>query len=439
MLRRPFALFFILFFSFTLIFFTGCRFNKKSVESEQSQDWRGVITLWDFPRWRDKNGDRFGWIKAKISEFEKNHPGVFIDLRRLKWEYGFIELRAAAAAGTPPDIAPVGADFDFISAGYLEPLDDFIKPEDMAKYDKRAAEAVSYQGQIYGFPWFITTHALFLNKETFSAKKVALPENGTWSYDEFIDALQKLTFNNRQNSKTDHYGFNLFLSPGNFTAWPFLTVDGANIFDENGNFVLNCPEGISALSRLADLAAKYKVVPIEDYGTMEENKVWGDFAEKRRIAVYPAGPWAIKVLEEIKNSGKGFDFDVVRYPSGQKQPRTFAIVSAYGIFRQQDVAKKKVCAEFLSQITSEKEQRCLYQYGVFPAIIAARQKNDEGQLIKKMEEMVEDAHILPKVKNLSRKDEILTSQIRMALLAKKTPAQALEDAAVEIEKLSASE
>jgi hypothetical protein len=43
---------------------------------------------------------------------------------------------------------------------------------------------------------------------------------------------------------------------------------------------------------------------------------------------------------------------------------------------------------------------------------------------------------LPKVNNLYKKDEILTAQIRMALLAQKTPAQALEDAAREIEKIS---
>ncbi|MCR4431556.1 MAG: sugar ABC transporter substrate-binding protein [Tepidanaerobacteraceae bacterium] len=437
MYRRPFTLFFLAVFLIMLAVSVGCGFNKKSRDSEPKEDWRGVITLWDFPRWPDKNGDRFGWIETEISEFEKKHPGVFIDLRRLKWEYGFIELRAAAAAGTPPDIAPVAADFDFISSGYLEPLDEYIKPEDMEKYDERAIEAVSYQGRIYGFPWFVTTQALFLNKEAFAARNAKLPENGTWSYDEFVGALQKLTFDNKRNAKADCYGFNLYLSPGSFTAWPFLTMDGANIFDENGNFVLNCPEGLSALAKMVDLAAKYKVVPMEDYGTLEEKQVWGDFAEKRKIAVYPAGPWAIKVIETMKSSGKGFDFDIAQYPSGRKQPRGFAVVSAYGIMKQKNEAKKKLCAEFLSQITSEKQQQLLERYGVFPAIINAR--HEEDPLMKKMGKMLRDALLLPKVKNLNKKDEILTGQIRMALLSKKTPAEALDDAAREIERLSAAE
>ncbi|MDN5312410.1 MAG: multiple sugar transport system substrate-binding protein [Thermoanaerobacteraceae bacterium] len=436
MYRRPFTLFFCLIFVFLMVGSNGCGSDKKSVEPNVKKEWQGVITLWDFPRWPDKNGDRFGWIEKKISEFEKKHPGVFIHLRQLKWEYGLIELKAAAAAGTPPDMAPVAADFDFISAGYLEQVDEYIKPEDIPKYDEKAIEAVSYQGRIYGFPWFITTHSLFLNLEAFSARGAKNPGNETWTYDEFVAALQKLTYDKNRNGKMDYYGFNLFLSPGNFTVWPFLTMDGANIFDENGNFVLNSPEGVSALAKMVDLAAKYKVVPEEDYGTLEENLVWGDFAEKRKIAVYPAGPWAIKVLEDRERAGKGFKFDIAQYPAGQKQPRAFAIVSAYGIFKQEDGAKKELCAEFLSYITSEKEQQALEQYGVFPAIKAVRQKIIEDPFMKKMEKILDDARVLPKVNNLYKKDEILTAQIRMALLAQKTPAQALEDAAREIEKIS---
>jgi maltose-binding protein MalE len=60
----------------------------------------------------------------------------------------------------------------------------------------------------------------------------------------------------------------------------------------------------------------------------------------------------------------------------------------------------------------------------------------EDPFMKKMDKILDDARLLPKVNNLYKKDEILTAQIRMALLAKKTPAQALEDAAREIEKIS---
>jgi len=401
----------------------GCG-KAKVDQSGTEEPWQGVITLWDFPRWPDKSGSRFGWIEGKIKEFEKDNPGVFIHLRRLKWDFGHIELRAAAAAGTAPDIAPVGADYDFISGGFLEPVDEYFSPEELAKLEPRAVEAVKYNERIYGFPWFMTTYGLFVNKEVFEAKDVAIPENGQWTYEEFVSALQKVT----SDGKNKRYGFNLFLSPGNYQGWGFLTMDGARLFDEYGNFALNSPEGVSALTKLADLATKYQVVPSAEFGNLEENKVWSDFCEKQKIAVYPAGPWAIKVLRDRQKSGQGFEFDILHYPKGSKDPAAFSQVAAYGIFKQHDERKKAMCAKFLKFITSEDEQVSLSEYGVFPVYVQALEKVAEDPMMKRMKEILDNAENLPKVKNWHRVDEELTAQIRLALLSKKTAAEALEDA-----------
>ena len=172
---------------------TGCHNGKKKTKEGSEETWQGVITVWDFPRWPDKNGNRFGWIEKKIKEFEEAHPGVFVHLRPLKWEYGLIELRAAAAAGTYPDIAPVASGYDFIYEGYLEPVDEYFSPNELERYESRAIDAVTYRGRIYGFPWFMTTYGLFINKEIFKAKNVTIPKSGSWAYDEFVSALQKVT------------------------------------------------------------------------------------------------------------------------------------------------------------------------------------------------------------------------------------------------------
>jgi len=407
-----------------LCLLTGCGDEKKQ-QADKSEDlWQGVITLWDFPRWPDQNGNRFGWIESKIREFEKAHPGVFIHLRPLKWEYGYVELRAAAAAGTYPDIAPIGADYDFISKGHLEPVDEYLTPEELEKYEPRAIEAVTYNGRIYGFPWFITTYGHFINSEIFKAKNAPIPENGIWTYDEFVSALQKVVDKNKKGN----YGFNLFLSPGSFQVWGFLTMDGAEIFNEQGNFVLNSPEGVSALTKLVDLATKYQVAPLEEFGNLEETKVWGDFCEKQRIAVYPAGPWAIKILRDMHKSGKGFEFDIAHYPRGKGNGTPIALVSGYGIFKQQDEKKKDLCAKFLKYITSEGEQEVLANYGVFPVYKNALENSIEDPLMKRMKEILDTAKNQPKIKNWYKIDEELTAQIRLALLSQKTPSQALEDA-----------
>jgi multiple sugar transport system substrate-binding protein len=438
MCRRPFILFLCNLIVVTIVLsglLTGCHEGKNKANDESEDIWQGIITLWDFPRWSDKSGNRYGWIEKKIREFEEAHPGVFIHFRPLKWEYGLIELRAAATAGTYPDIAPVASDYDFIIEGYLEPVDEYFKPDELERYEPRAIEAVTYRDRIYGFPWFMTTYGLFINKEIFKANAATIPESGSWTYDEFVQALQKVTYDRSKGDKVDHYGFNLFLSPGSYQVWGLLTMDGAKIFDEQGNFLLNTQEGISALTKLVELETKFKVVPTKEYGVLEETTVWGDFCEKQKISVYPAGPWAIKVLNDRYRSGKGFEFDVAPYPKGESNPSVFALISGYAIFKQQNEKKKALCAEFIKSITSEKEQEALAEYGVFPVYTQVLGKAINDPLTKKMKDILDTAANLPKVKKWHKIDEAVTVQIRLALLSQKTPAQALEDATKAVEAI----
>lgn len=433
-MSRPITLFFCIILTIALLL-SGCQAsNVKENPKETGDSWQGVITLWDFPRWPDEKGNRFGWIQQKIAEFEKANPGVFIQLRKLKWEYGIIELQAAASTGTGPDIAPVATYHDFISKGYLEPVDDVFTPDIVEKYHPKAIEAVKYNERIYGFPWFMTTYGLFLNLDLFSKRNVKPPENGKWSFQEFADSAKLLTF--REGDDTENHGFNTYLAPGNYQAWGFLTMDGAEIFDSKGKFRLNSPEGISALSMMADLREKYQCVPEEQYGIVNENKAWGDFAERQSLAIYPAGPWAIKILQDKKSKGEGFEFDIAYYPDGKTSSKSISIVSAYGIFKQKDEAKKEVCKKFLKYITSQEEQENLSKYMVFPVYMETFKKSLKDPNMKKMSQIFNESINLPRVDNWLKIDEIITSQIRQVLLGKKTPEEALSYADDQINKIS---
>lgn len=421
MKQRLFTLFI---FSILCILLISCSFSEVK-EKEEKPPWQGVINLWDFPRWPDSTGNRYSWIENKISEFEKANPGVFIHLRRLKWEYGMIELRAAIATGIGPDIAPIGADFDFISEGYLEPLDGFFTQKKIQEYHPKALEAVTYNERIYGYPWFMTTNALFLNKNLFEKRDVKPPIDGKWGYGDFAEAMAHLTYDENNDGKKDYFGFNFFLSPGNYQAWGFLTMDGARVFDEEGNFTLNCPEGISALTKLLDLSKKYDATP-EDYGFAEEKKVWGDFSEEKKLAVYPAGPWAINLLD--------FDFDIAMYPDGDSEAISTALVSAYGILKQEDEEKKKICEKFLQFITSEEEQEVLSSYGVFPVYNKILDNISDAKIFR-LKSILESSVLLPRIKNFYKIDDILITKLRLVFMGKKTPQEALADAALEIYNL----
>ncbi|HHY70903.1 MAG TPA: hypothetical protein GX519_04440, partial [Thermoanaerobacterales bacterium] len=69
MRRRSFILFLGVVLIITILsnLFIGCRNGKQAAKDGFEEMWQGVITLWDFPRWPDKNGNRFGWIEKKIA------------------------------------------------------------------------------------------------------------------------------------------------------------------------------------------------------------------------------------------------------------------------------------------------------------------------------------------------------------------------------------
>lgn len=46
-------------------------------------EWTGLITLWDTNYVDCGTGSNTGWLNKQIQRFEKNNPGVFIDVRKI--------------------------------------------------------------------------------------------------------------------------------------------------------------------------------------------------------------------------------------------------------------------------------------------------------------------------------------------------------------------
>ena len=49
-------------------------------DNESETAWKGIITIWDFPRLNIETGSRYGWIIDKIRAFEKKNPSTFIHI-----------------------------------------------------------------------------------------------------------------------------------------------------------------------------------------------------------------------------------------------------------------------------------------------------------------------------------------------------------------------
>lgn len=400
-------------------------------------EWKGIITVRDYPRLDSTTGYKYSWIMKKIKAFERKNPGVFIEFKPLDSEFGHIELDTAIKTNSSPDIAPVGSDFEIISKGVLEPLDKYLTKEEINKYKLNAISAVKYKNEIWGIPYMMENYCVFLNLDLFNQSGVNPPEDGNWTYEEFINAAKELTHDKDDDGDAEIYGFNSYIMPNAYNTWGVLLSDGGEIIDiKRGKYSFYGKEAVSGLKKLIDLKLVHKVTP-ENFGVNTPREAWRSFAVDKKVAIYPGKSSFVNVLKKLSSIGKGFNFGVVNYPIGESGLPISSgnTVSAYGIFKQDDKEKLKMCIKFLKHLADDEGQKELYKQGVFPV------KKDTGEIYKNDELMSNIEKSLSYSKPIgihsrwSEIDDILQSQIRMAILGKKSPEDAINHAKERIEQL----
>ncbi|WP_207753439.1 ABC transporter substrate-binding protein [Sporosalibacterium faouarense] len=410
--------------------------DVEDMNDKSKEQWRGVITIWDYPRLNVETGSRYGWITEKIKRFEKENPGVYIKLEPIDWSTGPIKLEVGLKTGRLPDIAPIGNDFVFMEEEVLEPLNPYFSKEELSKFKYQALKAVSHDDKIWGIPTMMSTYAMFINLELFRQNGVEPPTDGNWTYEEFVEKMKKLTYDSDNDEVIDHYGITSFIQPNYYNVWGIILSDGGELIDENGNYSFYGEKAISGVEKLVSLNQEYKVTP-ENFGTIDENKAWEMFYKDETVAVYPTGTWAVRVLENQYRKGEGFEFAVVNYPIGDKKVPTSlnSNVASYGIFKQEDEGKRQMCVKLLKFLVQDKYQRELESLGMFPTKNNIKNMYSENINMKKFEDALAYTQVVPRHRKWKDIDRILQSQIRMAVIGQKSSQEAIEEARNQIEQL----
>ncbi|MGI6697153.1 MAG: extracellular solute-binding protein [Clostridia bacterium] len=431
---RPFTLFLCIGVALFMVF--GWRLVQNRVglnltrpEAVEKQ-WEGVISLWDYPRPFLAEGSSFGWMRERIREFERMHPGVFIELYPLTWGEGRKQLDLAVDRGTCPDIAPVGDNLGYAARGVLEPLDQFIAPNRVIQYREHVLTAVSHNGAIWGIPVYCAVPNMLLNLDAFEEAGVEPPENGRWTYDEFVSILQRLTLDRDGDGKPEQYGLGSYISNGYYNLWGILFSDGWRIYDPvTGRYTVNTTKAVSGMEKLSRLVHEYGVVK-SDLALCTQAKAWKDFAVDKKVAVYPEGPWAAEEMRKLQSEGRGFECGTALYPAGDSGTAiAVGDVAAYGVFKQQDPAKKRMCIEFILYIADSLEGEKAAKAGLLPVL-----KDDPAQ--RNEAQGLETIMVIPKLENWHLVEDILNGCIRRVVLGQQQPAEALEEAQREIDLLS---
>lgn len=432
-LKRAFTLFLCLFMA-VFVILGPMLLQKNKVDYDKSFDhmkkeatWRGVITVWDYPRLNSSNGTKLSWMTAKVKAFEKQHPGVYIDFKELDLSSGSTLLKAAASTGAPPDVAPVGSDYYFLSHGYLEELDPYITDTDKKDFLPSALESASYNGKLYGMPWMMTGYTLLLNTSLFSEKNVPLPQDGKWTYQQFVEAAKQLTYDTNRKGGPDIFGFNTAIQPGSYTVYGFLMGDGAEVISrQDASYEFDGPAALSGLQKLCQLKNLHKVTP-ENFGGATQGEVLSSFITGK-AAIITAGSWSIPQLRNLQSGS--LEFTTAYYPAGSTEmPLTIgSSTCSFAVFKQKDEAKRAMCVEFIKFLTAAEGQESLKDYGYLPV----RKSGSDLYLNDKEMSMVQLSLGLveptPRHENWEQIDLLLQSRVKAAVMGEISPEDAIKEA-----------
>ncbi|MBO0778679.1 MAG: extracellular solute-binding protein [Ktedonobacteraceae bacterium] len=370
---------------------------------------------------------------AAVAAFKAKNSNVDISVTGYTGDQaGFTKITQAVQGGggqvdvfrLPSDILPLLA-----KSGNVAPIDDFLTADDKADIFPKLLDSVKFNGKSYSWPLWVPPVGMYLNLDIFKERGVDPPKDN-WTYDEFVEIAQKLTFTRKDGTKV--YGFTALIDPGVVNSWPIILGEGGSpLSPDNKKYTFNSQEGINGLQKLVDLALKYKVTP-PDFGTQALADITSGFSQKKNYAMYcePSG-----ASSGYKSAG--LNFNVVSMPVGSiGKPITAGGIGLISVANIADKDKLQMAMNLARYLTGSQVGQDVSGYYLAPG---ARKSVTVSDPISKFTPFVPYTYITPIIQQWPQIRQLIHTQIQNAILGKISPAQALNNPANEINSLLASD
>jgi ABC-type glycerol-3-phosphate transport system substrate-binding protein len=388
------------------------------------------------------------WLQWKTSEvgekhmsdlkaaFERDNPDVTLTLVDSPFTGFHDKAITLFQAQKLADVLMIQVDWvaEFADFGMLEPLDEWLAREPKAFMDGIFPTFhKKWLGKQHYLPLHAGCVALYWNTEIFRKAGLAGPPK---NWDEYVAAAKKVT--NLEAKVFATTGTLAVEPPTNLTydIYPLIYQAGGDVIDEKTNkAVFNSPAGVKAVQWYVDLVNVHKVsVPgVLSNGEKEKR---GNFGAGN-VAMMFEGPWGIAIQKRLNPN---LQYDIATLPKGA----TTGTVVRGSLNTMTTQAKDKEAAwKFLRWISGPVGNELWARgTGDFPARkeVAEQPFFKENKLVQAFVQQM----LLPNAKspNLGmpqavQLNKVLTAEIQNAVQGKKPVKQALDDAAVEWNKVLA--
>ncbi|MFF3787464.1 extracellular solute-binding protein [Streptomyces sp. NPDC001933] len=376
-----------------------------------SGDDGSTITMWTYPVIFDEAKNQAYW-DGLVKEFEKKHTGTKVKVETYPWANRDTALATAIGAGKGPDVVYLIPDQLPKYERSIVPADQYMPAKAKADYTKFALDSVTVDSKVLGTPVLTSANPLICDKRVFKA--IGESEYPT-TWDELAGLAPKLK--EKGYYATSYSGDTQ--QTLNMTFYPLLWQAGGDVFSEDGkNVTFNDAAGVKALTYLKKL-------------------VDGGYTDKDLITITPKVEQTPVARGKVACTWQNTPADVepfwgkeniaVQPPLKETASVGYGTVGALSMLKGADV---KAAGEWISFVAEAKNAAGLEkQSGTFPARTSAGKLYPDDKILTAVADTLPAMEAGPLEEKSREVMGVLAPEIQAAMLGKKSPRQALDDAA----------
>jgi multiple sugar transport system substrate-binding protein len=356
------------------------------------------------------------------------HPEAQVATTSLVWP-GIVELNAALAAGTPPDLFTLHAFRipTYASKGVLTPLTGYLEEAGIDAADLLPAvkDAVTYNGEVYAIPIDVHGALWHINLDLWERAGL-VDENGApmipTGPEEFAAACQAVL--EATGSPILGSGDDDVLG----TAWVWasmLAQGGSSPVDESGMPNVNTPEALEALSTILQLRED-GCIGTGELGATHQAFINGE------VASVLGGTWAVNEWDaQVANPDAALKrYYVAPFPQIGGQPASWGGSHTYVVplGANADPERVRAAVGYLKHLWDHNLDWTRTGHATVRSSVA---DSPEYQALPHHSEYLafgENATYNPSTLWSVGYDQIMHEEVQAAFLGQKTPEQALADA-----------
>jgi multiple sugar transport system substrate-binding protein len=377
--------------------------------------------------WNGFTGGDGPYMQKLVEEFSSQQKNINVSWNTAEWDVYYQKVPSAVQAGKGPDVAIMHIEHLPTNAarGVIIPLDDLTNVLNLKESDfvPEVWNAGLYDGKRYGIPLDIHPMGFYYNKGTM--EKAGLdPNKPPQTRDDYMAALEQMKSKGIQG-----HWMSPFFFTGGMTFDALCYQFGGRLYNEDGtNATFNSQAGVDALTWMVDLVK-------EGYSPKDiaENDEYTAFQSGENAFMWN-GIWNILELVEVK----GLEWGVATVPQIGSQKGAWGGSHNFVITNKRGQDPNKVAASklFINWISKRSVEWA--KAGQVPA----RKEVRESQEFKSLKyqptfaKQLPYVHFLPSVPGIGDvRIETLDPAINEAVLLKKEPEAALDEAAKQADQI----